>query len=243
MDIFGFKTIEKFPGLYHPELDMIVIADIHLGTEGSLSSRGSYVPEFQLDELKDELKEVAESTDASRILVNGDLKNEFQTRYAERSEVKEFINFLEKVFDQIVLVEGNHDTLVESTVKETGHKMVKNHLEDDILFTHGHKSMDTLTEDFSTLVIGHEHPALALEDEIGVKEKVPCILYGTNEKDTEIIVLPPYSMISNGTTVNEVPTSELLSPVLKNIIDKDSMKAVAVSREAGNFEFPEIGRF
>ncbi len=243
MDIFGFKTVESFPGLYHPELDMIIISDPHLGIEGSMTSRGSYVPEFQLDEMVEELERVKKDTGASRILINGDLKNEFRTRYAERDEIKEFIEFLEEEFDEIILIEGNHDTMVESTVKETGHELVERHLEGGILFTHGHRSMDSLTEEFETIVLGHEHPALALEDEIGVKEKLACFLYGKNRNGKKMIVMPAYSMVSNGTSVNEVPESELLSPLLSNMIDKDEMRAVGVSREAGLMKFPEIGKF
>jgi putative SbcD/Mre11-related phosphoesterase len=242
MEIFGFETVDSLPALYHPDLDLLVVSDLHLGLEGSMTSRGSYVPQFQLKEIEDDIETAVEITGASRILVNGDLKNEFQTRYAEKDEIKEFLRFLDGEFQEVILVKGNHDTLVENTVKEAGMEFVDSHRENGILFTHGDDKMETL-KDFETLVIGHEHPALALEDEVGITEKVACFLYGKSNAGKNIIVMPAFALVSNGTNINEVPSSELLSPILKKDIDKDEMKAVAVSREAGLFEFPEIGKF
>jgi len=81
-----------------------------------------------------------------------------------------------------------------------------------------------------------------LKDDIGVREKVDCFLYGKTLEDENFIVLPAFSHISNGTSINEVPERQLLSPILKNRVSKDTLKAVAVSREAGILEFPELGK-
>ncbi len=244
MNIFGFETIDSLPALYHPGSEMVVISDLHLGLEGSMSYEGSYVPQFQLEQLKEDLKEAAEETGASRILVNGDLKHEFSTtRFSEEKEIREFIEFLQKLFSDIVLVKGNHDTFVVQIAGDYGLELKDYHVEVDILFYHGHRELDLLgAEDYETVVIGHEHPALTLRDEIGVKEKVDCFLYGETDNGKRLVVLPAFSKISGGSTVNEVPTHKLLSPVLRNQVDIDGMKAVAVSKEAGLFEFPEIGK-
>ena len=98
MDILDFKTIDSKPGLYHPEIDLLVISDLHLGLESSMTTKGSYVPQFQLDDLKKDIEEMQEETEASRILVNGDLKNEFSTSYSEKKELREFIDFLQDNF-------------------------------------------------------------------------------------------------------------------------------------------------
>ena len=245
MDVLNFETVSSIPCLYHEGLDLVVISDLHLGLEGGMTSKGSYVPEFQLDELVEDLEEIRKRTEASRLLVNGDLKNEFRTSlYSEKSEIREFIEKAEGLFDELILIEGNHDTFIESTVEEKGYRLEKCHLEDEILFTHGHISLEELkVEDkFKTVVIGHEHPALELKDDVGVKEKIDCFLYGENSDGKALIVMPAFSTISNGSGVNNMPSRELLSPILRDFIDKSSMKAVAVSREAGLFEFPELDK-
>jgi putative SbcD/Mre11-related phosphoesterase len=237
MNIFGFKTVDGKPALYHPEMDLIVISDLHLGLEGSMTSKGSYIPQFQLEDIKQELEEIVEKTGAERILVNGDLKNEFSTSYTEKQEVDEFLDFLKESFREVILVKGNHDTILDNTAEKHGLELREKYREDNVLFVHGHEEVD---EEFDVLVIGHEHPSLALVDDVGVKEKVPCFLYGEIESGN-LIVMPPYSKISNGSEVNNMPRSEFLSPVLrKNGVEE--LKAVGVSREAGLFEFPEISK-
>ncbi|MFB6100133.1 MAG: metallophosphoesterase, partial [Candidatus Nanohalobium sp.] len=237
MEILGFQTIDSKPALYHPALDLVVISDIHLGLEGSMTSKGSYVPRFQLDDIKDELEEIREETGADRILVNGDLKNQFSTSYTEKQEVDEFLEFLIDLFDEVLLIEGNHDTFLDNTAEKHGLELRESFGEDGVLFVHGHEDVD---ENFDTLVIGHEHPALALTDDVGVKEKIDCFLYGEIEAGN-IVVMPAYSKISNGSEVNNMPREELLCPVLREY-GVDDLKAVGVSREAGLFEFPELSK-
>lgn len=245
MNIFKAETVNNLPCLYFPEMDLLVISDLHLGLEESLTKDGNYVPRHQMDEIKEEVLKAKSETGATRILVNGDIKNEFATsRYSETKEIKQFFRMVERRFQEAILIRGNHDNFVEGALDEFDLEPVDYHLENEVLFTHGHIKIEELEveQDFSTIVIGHEHPALALEDEIGIREKVDCFLYGENNEH-QLIVLPAFSQLSNGTAVNETPRHELLSPVLKERFDPRKMKAVAVSREAGLFEFPEIGKF
>jgi putative SbcD/Mre11-related phosphoesterase len=237
MEIFGFKTVDSKPALYHSELDLVVISDIHLGLEGSMTSKGSYVPRFQLEDIKDELRDIREETGAERILVNGDLKNQFSTSYTEKKEIDEFLEFLKEEFEEVILIEGNHDTFLDNTAEKHGMELLESCKENDILFVHGHEEVE---EDFDTLVIGHEHPALALTDEVGVKEKIDCFLYG-EIGEGEIIVMPAYSKISNGSEINNMPRQEFLSAILREN-GVQSLKPIGVSREAGLFEFPKISK-
>jgi len=90
------------------------------------------------------------------------------------------------------------------------------------------------------MVIGHEHPALGLKDDIGVKEKIPCFLYGQLKDKTNIIVLPAFAKVSNGNDINNTLQSKLLAPALRTKTDLGKLKALGVSREGGLFKFPEI---
>ena len=230
-----FDIIDSKPAIYLPDLELIAIADLHLGLEASMNSRGHYIPEFQLDDIKEELELLKEETKSDRILINGDLKNQFSTSYSEKREISELLDFLTERFEDIIIIEGNHDTFLEETIEDKGLRMLESYEEDGVLFTHGDKQIE---QDFDTLVIGHEHPALALDDEIGVTEKVSCLLYGeTNLGD--IIVLPAFSKISNGSEVNRMSKSELLSPVLQETGIKN-FNAVAISREGGVYDFGKI---
>ncbi|MFT4892923.1 MAG: putative SbcD/Mre11-related phosphoesterase [Candidatus Nanohaloarchaea archaeon] len=245
MKIFDFQLLDSIPALYLPEAELLVISDLHLGLEKTMTFKGNYIPQNQLEEMKEEIKEAKKQTGATRILVNGDLKNQFKTSYSENEEVKELINFLTFNFDEVIAVEGNHDTFIESTLEERGVEIREIYMESGILFVHGDRELEELEADLEsidTIVIGHEHPAIAMKDDIGVKEKVPAVLYGEADDGKNIVVLPAFSKIANGTSVNEVPEKELLSPILRNRSDKDKLKAVGISREAGLLEFPELSK-
>lgn len=245
MKVLNFETVSSIPCLYHEELDLIVISDLHLGLEGGMTSKGSYVPEVQLEKMLEDLQEIRKRTKASRLLVNGDLKNDFKNGlYSEKVEIEKFIQTAEGLFDDLILIEGNHDNFIESIIEKKGYELKKYFIEDNIVFTHGHISIEELEikKEFNTVVIGHEHPALELEDEVGVKEKVDCFLYGKNNKDKALVVMPAFSTFSNGSSVNNMPSSELLSPILRDFINKSSMNTLAVSREAGLFDFPKLGK-
>ena len=242
MKIKGFQTVENLPCLYHEELDILALSDIHLGLEGSVTSKGGYVPKFQLQDMIEEIKQAQRSTNASKILVNGDLKNEFNKNYyTEKKEVAEFIQEIKKIFQKVIIIRGNHDNFLEDILNRNGIELREKYIEEKNIFIHGHKKLENI-EEYKTVIIGHEHPALSLEDDIGVSERVDCILYGKTKENTDIIVLPAFSQISNGTRINETPKKELLSPILRNHATLSSLKPVAVSRDAGILEFPELGK-
>lgn len=237
MEIFEFKIVDSLPALYHPEHDLIVISDLHLGLEAAVTYDGNYVPQFQLEEIKEDVRKLKKETDANRILLNGDLKHEFKyTRFSEKDEIEEFVNLLQTMFKEIIVVKGNHDTFLEDILPEDS--LVERYEEDGLLFLHGHTSLKS--ESYETLVIGHEHPALELEDEIGVTEKVDCFLYGKMKNGKNIVVMPAFSKMAGGSSVNVVPQKELLSPILRNEINVKQLKAVAVDKEAGIFSFPAL---
>lgn len=229
-----FEIIGKYPAIYFPELDLIAISDLHLGLEASMTSRGNYIPEFQLDQIMDELKEIHEETGCERILINGDLKNQYSTSYSEKSEIDELLDFLADNFKDVIVIKGNHDTFIDSILEEHDLRPLEQYEEGGVLFTHGD---DRPEQDWSTVVIGHEHPALVLEDDIGVTEKVDALLHLEGEK--EVFVLPAYSPISNGSEVNRMSSTELLSPILKDF-DIGELEAYAISREAGVFDFGKL---
>ncbi len=246
MQIKKFQTVDKLPALYDSESETVVISDLHLGLEGSMTQKGSYVPPTQLEDTLDELEKLKDETNAEKLVVNGDIKNEFSTsRYSEREEIKEFLEKATDLFDEVILIQGNHDTFLSSTLEKYGLRFLKSFIENGVLYTHGDKTLEELDikKDYDTVVIGHEHPALKLQDEIGVAEKIDCFLYGETSEGKDIVVMPAFSQISNGTNINETPSNQLLSPVIKNNTRKSSLKAVGVDREAGLFEFPEIGKF
>ena len=242
MKIFDkFKIIEPYPALWLEETKTVVIADLHLGLETLLASKGVYFPKFQLEEMKDDLKEIFDKYPAKQLIINGDTKHDFaKSSYKEKKEVKKLLNFLSLQVDKIKLIKGNHDNYLIYSSKEFKNASLEEKVcFDDVCFIHGDEEELDMKEKY--VIAGHEHPALVLTDELGVEEKVRCFLYGIYQ-DKKIIVMPAFSKLAEGSQVNEIPKHELLSPWLQKE-GVDNLKAVGVSEEAGLLEFPKIKNF
>lgn len=238
MKLFNkFKIIESYPALWIEDLRTVVVSDFHLGLEALMTTEGLYFPKFQLKEMKQDLQEILSNYKPERLIINGDIKHEFsKATWKERQEVQNLIDFLSQKVKAINLVKGNHDNYLIYVVQDYDNLTLKEKFSfKDILFVHGHQEEIPHSK---YVILGHEHPALALKDKAGAKEKIRCFLYGeVNNK--KLIVMPAFSKLAEGSPVNQIPSQELLSPWLKKVGVED-MKAVGVSKEGGLFEFPEI---
>ena len=245
MKIYGeFEIVDNYPALYIEKINSVVITDIHLGLESLMAKTGLLMPKFQLKEIKEEIKEIINRKNPEKLIICGDIKHEFsRTSKEERKEIKEFIDYLKDLVEEILIIKGNHDNyLIYETKKYENVELKEQATLKDITFIHGHqKQLKVNSNQSKYIVIGHEHPALSLTDKIGIKEKVPCFLYGkTNEEEQKIIVLPAFSKLAEGSQVNLINKKDLLSPILRNKTDYKNLKAIAVDREAGKYKFPEI---
>jgi len=240
-----FEIVEPYPALYWQEENTVIVADLHLGLEALMASTGVYFPKFQLKEIKEDLEEVLEEKQPRQLIINGDVKHEFsQVSYEEQDEVQELLETLIASVDEIKITKGNHDNYLIYAVQD--YEQVQ--LEDkfvigDTCLLHGDQNIDPGTIDATYFIIGHEHPALSLQDEIGVREKLPAFLYGTLDSgDKKIIVMPAFSRLAQGSPVNRSQKRELMSPILKNYVVVDNLRAVGITPETGVMKFPSLGQ-
>ncbi len=200
-----------YEGLYIKRLNALVISDIHLGLEYVLANKGVYVPRIQYKKVIEKIEKILKIVSPKILIINGDIKHEFsETSYHEYKEVFDFLNYLKEIFDEIILIKGNHDNYIERITKKFDINVYKELVLNGYYFTHGHKIFEGFNKNYKKIIIGHEHPAITLIDEVGSKTKYKCFLIGLN-----VIVLPSISYYSYGTNVNMIPKEELLSPILK----------------------------
>ncbi len=64
------------------------------------------------------------------------------------------------------------------------------------------------------IIMGNEHPALAIKDDFSVKHSFKAFLHG-KINDFNLTVLPSTSPLTIGTAVNETPREDLLSPLFR----------------------------
>lgn len=194
--------------VFFEEHNTLAISDLQLGQEEELRSKGHLVLDRELQEMKKDLRRLIVKTSAKRLVINGDIKHEFSRISSQ--EWSSVLGLLESFSDiEVVFVKGNHDNMLEPILQKKGVILHDDYLLGDILFIHGHELPKG--RDFSTLVIGHEHPAVRFSD--GVRsETVKCFLHGS-WKGKELIVLPSFTKMSVGT---DVIKSSGLGPFAQN---------------------------
>ncbi len=189
----------------------LIISDMHVGYEESLNKQGMLIPRFQFKDVEKRLKAMLEHVKPHTVVINGDMKHEFGTiSNQEWRETLAVLDLISKYADQVILVKGNHDTILGPIAKKRNVHIVDHFVLGDYYFCHGHVIPDN--GDFKkakTIVIGHEHPAILLRDTIRA-ETYKCFLFGTYKRK-RLIVLPSFNLVTQGTNVTK---ENLLSPFL-----------------------------
>jgi putative SbcD/Mre11-related phosphoesterase len=224
------KDIELLDGMpiaFIKSLDALVIADSHLGYEGVMAKQGMLIPKVNLKKLIASLSDAIKMTKASKIIVNGDIKNEFsKVDQEEFNELYDFVKFVKEKGLELILIKGNHDNFVERYKEPFKLQVYRQEaLLGKYLFFHG----EELPREIATaemLIMGHEHPAIGVYNEAGRKIKLRCFLYGEYE-GKPLLVVPAINYFAGGTEINIEPKDGLLSPVLKSS-DLGKMHAIAL---------------
>lgn len=209
----------------------LVIADVHIGYEEALNKQGILVPRLQFEDMVKRMKRIfnlLKNKKIERIIVNGDLKHEFGTiSEQEWRNTLKFLDLLAKHCNEIILIRGNHDTILGPIARKRNVKVVDNIAVGKVLATHGNKVPDIL-KNYSAMIIGHEHPAVSLREGPRI-EQFKCFLKG-KYKGKNLIVQPSFNAIIEGT---DVLKDRILSPFLHQ--DLDNFEVYIVEDKVYNF--------
>ena len=199
--------------LYLKKQNILILADTHIGYEEALNKRGVLIPRFQFKEIIERLENVLKKTGKlNKIIINGDIKHEFGTiSEQEWRHTLRLLDFLTKYCKEIILIKGNHDTILGPIAKKRNVKVIEDYKIKDILIIHGHKipSKEKL-KGIKKIIIGHEHPAISIHE--GPRtELFKCFLKGKFKRKS-LIVQPSFNLVTEGT---DILKGGLLSPFLQ----------------------------
>jgi putative SbcD/Mre11-related phosphoesterase len=198
-------------GLYLKKEQILVIGDIHLGYEESLSNQGVLVPRFQLKETIKRLGNILNKTKIKEVIITGDLKHEFgKILNTESRDTLEFLDFLLKKY-KVTIIKGNHDNVLSYIAQKREIELKQYVKINDTFICHGDKIIDNI-DFFSSkiIIIGHEHPAVSVSKN-SRNEIFKCFLVG-KYKDKELVVIPSFNVLIEG---SDVLREKVLSPFLK----------------------------
>jgi uncharacterized protein len=171
--------------LHWPAARTLVIADLHVGKSESLRALGVSIPDGVLATDLDRLSRALRSTNASRLIIVGDLVHDAQG--IGRTVVERFAAWRRTHRCRIDLVVGNHDRRVAHLPAEW-----ELHLHDPVMveapFAFCHDSEDPAGFTWR----GHLHPIVTLRDGIDLV-RLPCFQVGARYG-----VLPAFSELTGG---------------------------------------------
>ena len=203
-------------GLYLNKERVLIISDLQLGYEENLNRQGVLIPRFQLEDIKKVLKRLLKKLKPRKVVINGDLKHEFGIiSDQEWRDSLRIFDLILKYCDDIILVKGNHDLVLDPIAKKRNINVVDNLIIDDLLILHGHK-ISKISKKIKTIIIGHEHPAIGLREK-GRIETFKCFLKG-KYKRKNLIVMPSFNFVHFGT---DILRGQFLSPFLKKLDEFD----------------------
>ena len=197
----------------------LVIADVHIGYEEVLNKRGILLPRTQFEEMAKRLGKIfgrLKNRKIERVIINGDLKHEFGTiSEQEWRNTLKFLDLLAKRCKEIILVKGNHDTILGPIAKKRNVKIMESVIVGNVLIAHGDKIPGKeILNKASVILIGHEHPAISLKKGPRI-ETYKCFLKG-KYKGKNLIVQPSFNTLAEGT---DILKDKILSPFLDQNLD------------------------
>ncbi len=213
----GFQAMDL--ALYIPADDALILGDLQLGLEEHYNSQGVFVPRFNYREVKQHLYRIfSHKPHIGHILLNGDIKHGFgKANNQEWREVIDLLELLSEHTQHITIIKGNHDIAIEPIARFAKVKLEQVGLwleHTNTYVCHGHEvPKEKKYTDASTVIIGHDHPAIELQDG-ATRQKYKCYLVG-NVQRKRIIVLPSFNFANPGSD----PRGGALSPFLKGKLD------------------------
>ena len=208
----GIEIVDS--ALWLAKEKILVIADLHIGYEEALNKQGVLITRNQFKETFELLNKLLKKVKPKIIVINGDLKHEFGSISSQ--EWRETTQILQLLLDnaRVILIKGNHDTVLGPIARKKGIEIVDAYYVNDMCILHGDKILNNeKIKRVKTLIIGHEHPAISLKEEFKT-EKYKCFMLG-KWKGQNLIVIPSFLPIIEG---SDILKEDVLSPYLKQCL-------------------------
>ena len=172
------KPIGSEPALLlrHKKERVVVVGDLHIGWEVTLSQQGIHIPS-QTGKMLQRLRALIETEHPSRLIMLGDVKHSVTgAELEEWRDVPEFFEQLLKLVPSVQVILGNHDGNLEPLTPSKVEMLSPSGIAlwNRFGLLHGHAWPSPEILGCETLILGHLHPAITLRDALGYRLTKPA---------------------------------------------------------------------
>jgi uncharacterized protein len=152
------------------KINVLLIADPHIGWETELQTKGIHVPS-QTPKILNKLITVIKEFKPDKLVILGDVKyTVVSSELGEWQDIPDFFKKLQAHVAGISIVRGNHDANIEPLLPENIELLpAAGAVIGDVGVFHGHKWPSPALLGCRTLVMGHLHPVVVFRDPTGCK--------------------------------------------------------------------------
>ncbi len=174
----ALKPIGSEPALLlrHKKERVVVLGDLHIGWEVTLSQQGIHIPS-QTGKMLQRLRAIIETERPSRLIMLGDVKHSVTgAELEEWRDVPEFFEQLLKLVPSVQVILGNHDGNLEPLTPSKVEMLPPSGIAlwNRFGLLHGHAWPSPEILGCETLILGHLHPAVTLRDTLGYRLTKPA---------------------------------------------------------------------
>jgi hypothetical protein len=222
----------------------IVIADLHIGWEVTLTNQGVYIPS-QTPKLLKRLLNLINRYKPDTLILLGDVKHTVATAQLEEwKDIPAFFEKLKRKTNDIRVVPGNHDGNLEpllppgiEVTPPTGIAI------QNVGLFHGHTWPSPQLLQSQILIMGHVHPVIAFRDPLGfkiikpvwlkaninpqslaealpIKKQLKASKQNLKPKAEKLVIMPSFNDFVGGRPINERPlekkSERVVGPILRS---------------------------
>jgi len=179
--------------LYWKRLNIIIVADLHLGKSISFAKQKQFLPPYDTKETLAKLFKCINEFEPSKLIIVGDLLHDmFSVNSFQEKDHQDFNKYSKNT--QFIWVKGNHDYDIEIN----GFTKVLNYKVEEIIFNH----IPIKSKNFQ--ICGHYHPKVKISHKGKVIHK-SCFVH-----NNKLLVLPSFGILTGGLSIYDEPITNIL---------------------------------
>jgi uncharacterized protein len=209
LEIHGQKvTLLPQHALYLDDLNILAIADVHIGKPEVFQQHGIWVPnELNKEDLGRIIRLVKELRPESLYII-GDFIHDIKGLTPDLVEqVREWRKELDCA---VVLLEGNHDRKIQPYLLEWNIVLAQSMTVENFVFSHEPSKPDKPGQ---IVVSGHVHPTIVLETDQD-RLRLPCFVW-----EEPHLILPSFGTFTGGTDVRRREIGRYFSVASGQVIE------------------------